>query len=148
MDARVWKELKFLLLLLIGSEEIMKTSKETEKNLVGFLLSFVGGLVIAISGFSRGFYAYRYAIGIFILVFGTIPALLLGMVVLILTLARKRIATIIFSLTSLVYLPLVYQSFIYSDGDVLPLLLVIVGSICSILGNTMTKKRTSAPAFL
>jgi hypothetical protein len=120
----------------------MKTSKETKKNVIGFFLSLVGGLIIMISGFSERLYAYRYAIGMFNLFFGIIPALLFGTAILVCVLTKKRIATVILSVISLLYLSLIYQSFLYSDGSVLPLLLAVIGSVCGILGGVMIGRKS------
>jgi FtsH-binding integral membrane protein len=120
----------------------MKSSRETKKNLASLLLSLVGGLMITFSGFSQGFYAQRYAIGMFIMFFGIVPGLLLGITILLCTLARKRITVVILSLISLLYLSWIYGSLLYGDGNFLPLLLVATGGISGTLGGIMTEKRT------
>jgi len=127
----------------------VKTSKETRKAAIGSFLSVVGGLMIIISGFSRGalggnISVYGYAEAMFILFFGIILGVLLGITILVSALAKKRIVVIILSAISLFYFPLIYQSLIYDDVHlyVLPILLAVIGSICGILGGIMIGRKT------
>jgi len=126
----------------------MKTPNETKKGLTGLLLPLIGGLMIAISGFSRGALGgnvsvYGYAEAMFILFFSIIPGVLSGATILFSALARKRIVVIVLSAISLFYFPLIYQSLIYDDVRlyVPPIILSISGSICGIVGGLLIQKK-------
>jgi len=116
---------------------------------ISFALSLVGGLMIAISGFFRGalggeMYVYGSAFAMFILVFGIIAPLFLGIAISISALTRKRVVALILPEISLIYFLLIYRTLMSDDASlyVVPFVLAIVGSICSILGDLLVRRKT------
>lgn len=115
---------------------------------LGFALSLVGGLMIAISGFFRGalggeIYVYSTAGAMFILVFGIIPALFLGTAISISALTRRRVVVLSLSAICLLYFMFIYYTLMSDDPRlyVLPFLLAITGSACSILGGLLIRRK-------
>jgi len=116
---------------------------------LSFALSLVGGLMIAISGFFRGalggeMYVYSTAGTMFILVFGIIPALFLGTAISISALTRRRVVVLSLSAICLLYFMFIYYTLMSDDPRlyVLPFLLAITGSACSILGGLLIRRKT------
>jgi hypothetical protein len=116
---------------------------------LSFALSLVGGLMIAISGFFRGalggeMYVYSTAGAMFILVFGIIPALFLGTAISISALTRRRVVVLSLSAICLLYFMFIYYTLMSDDPRlyVLPFLLAITGSACSILGGLLIRRKT------
>jgi len=118
---------------------------------LGFALSLVGGLMIAISGFFRG------ALGGSTMVLGTgaavgtaisyfIAPLFPGIAISISAVKRKGVATIVFSVLVLSVISIYYVNMLMQGFDVrlniLPLILAVAGSVCSILGGLLIRRKT------
>lgn len=115
---------------------------------LGFALSLIGGLTIAVSGFFRGalggeLYIISGAMSLAILIFGILAGTILGAVISLSALTRRWMIVIILSVFSLVYFVWIYSVWMSEDPRlyVLPLVLVIVGSVCSILGGLLTRRK-------
>lgn len=115
---------------------------------LGFILSLVGGMMIAISGFFRGalggeMYVYSYAFAMVIVIFGMIPAIFLGAAIPISALTRRRVLVLILSVISLFYFMYIYYIFMSDDPHlyILPFILAITGSLCGILSGLLIRRK-------
>jgi len=115
---------------------------------LGFALSLVGGLMIAISGFFRGALggstivlstASFMAMTIYYLIAPLFP----GIAISISAAKRKGVAVLVFSVISLFYFMYIYYMLMSDDPRlyILPLILAVAGSVCSILGGLLIRRK-------
>ena len=118
---------------------------------LGFALSLVGGLMIAICGFFRG------ALGGSTYVMGTgaamataffyfIVPLFPGIAISISAVKRKGVAVFVFSVLVLSVISIYYVNTLMQGFDVrldiLPMIIAVVGSVCGILGGLLIRRKT------
>ena len=124
-----------------------KRKRPTPK--LSFVLSLVGGLMVAISGFFRGalggsMYILSSGAAVVIIFFYIIIALFLGTAISISALSRKGVAALVLSVFSLFYFMYIYYMLMSDDPRlyILPLILAVAGSVSSILGGLLIRRKT------
>jgi len=114
-----------------------------------FVLSLVGGLLIAGSAFFRGAlggeaYVYSSAFAVFLLAFLVMPSVLLGIAILVGVQVGKGTPIIVLSIISLVYFAFIYGALISGGGALLyalPFALAIGGGVCALLGGFLIRRK-------
>jgi len=115
---------------------------------LGFALSLVGGLMIAISGFFRGalggsMYILSSGAAVVMVLFYIIAPLFPGIAISISAVKRKGVAVLVFSVFSLFYFMYMYYILMSDDPRlyILPLILAVAGSVSSILGGLLIRRK-------
>jgi len=116
---------------------------------LGFALSLVGGLMIAISGFFRGALGgstYAFGLGgIMTVLFIIIAPFFPGIAISISAVKRKGVAVLVLSVLVLSVISIYYVNTLMQGSDmrlyILPLILAVAGSVCCILGGLLIRRK-------
>lgn len=118
---------------------------------LGFALSLVGGLMIAICGFFRGAlggstYVMGTGAAVVTVFFYFIVPIFPGIAISISAVKRKGVAVLVFSCLVLSVISIYYVNTLMQGSDVrlniLPLILAVAGSVCGILGGLLIRRKT------